>query len=72
MIYNIAFGDAICTQLINENYQGVAECIAYCDGFIIEWDSETDTIEFLLESAIGSEEFQIFTDSELEIINELL
>lgn len=72
MKYNIAFGKEICLHLFNENFEGVAECIGYSYGEIISWDSQTDSIEELLEYSVNSEEYYIVSDEELDIINELL
>lgn len=72
MIYKIALGHEICLHLFNENYKGVAECIGYVLGEIIEWDSENDSIEDLLEAAVNTDEFAIVTDEQMELINEFL
>jgi hypothetical protein len=72
MIYKIALGYEICLHLFNDNYEGVAECIGYAEGEIIEWDSENDSIEDLLEAAVNTDEFAIVTDEQMELINEFL
>ena len=72
MIYKIALGHEICLHLFNENYEGVAECIGYVDGEIIEWDSENDSLSELLDYVVNTDEYAFVTDEEMEFINEFL
>jgi len=69
---NVAYGEKVCNAINEEDYEEVAKTLKNNDGDIIKFNPFEDSIEELLEHLEGNFNFQVVSDKELDIINNLL